>query len=192
MKWALRTLAGAVIATTSLFVHHLWERQTWNVAEAEMTSRVEKLVLRPDAISTRIAARDLVPRATECIAGDPASVRPYMLRASLFRLLARPNDAVADYRSALRFDRRAELFFNIGEAELEAGHPKEAYNAFLLTAFADWTYISEIPEPQSSLVLAALDPMRKTLRDRRPAPALFYQLQERIAAEGTGRSPSPE
>jgi tetratricopeptide (TPR) repeat protein len=183
MILVLRMTAALVIAVTAtLFVHWVWQRQLCNLEQAEIRSRIEQLTLNPESISSRIAARDLVARVTNCIAIEPVNVGLYMLRAALFRLLERPDDAVADYKRALRIDRRAELYLNIGDTELASGHLREALDAFILTAFTQWPYISEVPESQQATVVATVVPLREAIQQRKPMPALFHELHQRIVA----------
>jgi hypothetical protein len=178
----LRVAAAVVIAvTTVLFIHRLWQRNECNIEEAETKRRVERLDLRSESVSSRIAARDLVTRVSHCIAIEPTNVGQYMLRAALFRILKRPDDAVADYRCALTVDRRSELYLNLGEAELESGRQVEAVDTLTVAALTNWVFLSEIPQPQRDLVEATVAPLREALYAGRPPPGVFDELHERIA-----------
>lgn len=189
MKRFLRMSAAAAIAVMAvLFVHMLWQRYACNLEEADTKRRVERLYLDPESISSRMAAHDLLARVTDCIAIEPADVGQYMLRAALLRILQRPDDAVADYRHALTIDRRAELYMNIGEAEIESGHKEEAVDAFTLAALTQWSFLAEIPEPQRDHVSAEVTPLRDAFFGGRPTPKMFHQLQEQIVTGG--KSPS--
>jgi tetratricopeptide (TPR) repeat protein len=192
MKRVLRISAAAAIAVMAvLFVHRLWQRYACNLEEADTKRRVERLYLDPESIASHMAAHALVARVTGCIEIEPAGVGQYMLRAALFRILQRPDDAVADYRHALTIDRRAELYMNIGDAEMESGHQEEAVDAFTLAALTQWSFLAEIPEPQRDRVSAAVTPLRDAFFGGRPIPGMFHEFQERIVTGGKGPSHHP-
>jgi hypothetical protein len=74
---------------------------------------------------TPIGARHRIELIEPCLTPWNASVELYMVAAANLRLLKRYDDAVACYRTVLRYDDRPEVYFNLGVTEVEAGHREQ-------------------------------------------------------------------
>lgn len=71
------------------------------------------------------AARANLDRLGSCLQ-DCTNVSRLMIAAANERMLGRPTAAIAFYERAMQYDRRPELFLNLGMAQAEAGLREEA------------------------------------------------------------------
>lgn len=77
----------------------------------------------------------------------PIDVELYMLRAANLRLLNRTEDAIRSYHTALLYDRRPEIYFNLGSVLLDAHQQKEGVENLALAARFRSDYLELIQEP---------------------------------------------
>ena len=68
-----------------------------------------------------------------------------MLEAENLRVLGRHIEAVAAYRRALRFERRPEIYLQLGLTQVEAGQEKEAFIHLLKAVSFDSRLLSAVP-----------------------------------------------
>src|SRR2546430_5449981 len=120
-------LALCIVAVASYAVYRLcYLPWVCNIRQMHAERVVSRLFDVNDQVAARIAARQTVETLDPCISFCPTEVNQLMIRAAALRMLGRPDEAILDYRRALHVDRRAELFLNLGQAELEAGHDDSA------------------------------------------------------------------
>jgi len=139
-------LIVAVLAATFLAWRMAWQPWQCNVTMKEIqarTSRTYDVVVDPFRASryarANLTALDL------CLKAAPDDVALYMLAAANDRLIGRFDDAATMYRKALQYDRRPELYYNLGLMEL-ALNQRQAAVADLLTAVCfSRTYIRDLP-----------------------------------------------
>jgi tetratricopeptide (TPR) repeat protein len=74
----------------------------------------------------------------------PTSVDCRFILGSNLRLLFRHDEAVRVYREALDYDRRPELYLNLGMALVEAGRTEEAMEPLVLAGVFEPMYIPQI------------------------------------------------
>jgi tetratricopeptide (TPR) repeat protein len=84
-----------------------------------------------DDYNAVLAARENVKVLLACSERCPWHVRSLFTAAWNLRLLRRYDDAIAAYRQALEYDRRPELYAELGNAYLESGNEKAAMEALL-------------------------------------------------------------
>lgn len=121
-----------------------------------MEARLEKRTLRvfggtdPSAIAP--AVRRNLDDVVECLAVDPLNVNLYMIAGANDRAIKRFDDAAVAYRRALTYDRRPELYLNLGQTLIAANRREEGMKMLLTAArfYADEGRInyvmSDIPE----------------------------------------------
>ena len=78
-----------------------------------------------------LAARENLRTLLACSEHCPWDVRSHFAAAWNLRILKRYDDAIAEYQQALKYDRRPELYSELGNAYLEAGKEDAAMQAFL-------------------------------------------------------------
>ena len=185
MSRLLRVVASLAIAVTAGWaVYRLcYLRFVCNVREMQSERAVIKLFNINDQVTARIIARQTVEAMDRCVPCSPTDVNQLMIRAAALRMLGRPAEAALDYRRALRVDRRAELFLNLGQAEMEAGRNDAAADALATAAFLFYTYLGDYPEPMQSRVRAMINTTYGMIMERRATDDITRQLYERVARD---------
>jgi tetratricopeptide (TPR) repeat protein len=80
----------------------------------------------------------------------------YMLLAANERILARNEDAIATYTRALAFDKRPEIYYNIGMLHLGNGRRGEAITNLYQAVLFDRTFMDDVPYEDVKAELAAI------------------------------------
>lgn len=189
MTRALRLAAAVVIAVVAILSvnRFCYRAYICNLREAEAHRSIQRLFAFSNQVSARLAARRVVETMSGCIGKSPdrsATVSQYMMRAAALRMLGRPAEAAADYRRALGFDRRPELYYNLGLTEIEAGREAEGFEALTLAVTTNFAFITDIPEAEKSRVYAAVAPLLTRTRRRSVTAAELQQLRERLERVG--------
>ena len=93
-----------------------------NVRVKRASSRVEMAF---DMIGKSLRATELGRQAIDelepCVRSNPGDVGAQMAFAAACRVVGQNQRAVEAYETALRYDNRPELYFNLGETQLAAG-----------------------------------------------------------------------
>jgi tetratricopeptide (TPR) repeat protein len=180
----LRLAACAIIAATAVWtISHLYGVYRCNIEARRAEREVIHLFSVNNEITARIVARRTLDSMNGCIACVRTDVNQYMIRAAALRMLERPAEAATDYRRALRFDRRAELYLNLGQAELEAGRPDAAEDAFITAIYLTYSYIEDLPEPLQSRVRSAVTPTYLSVQEGRAPASVAEELRQRVARD---------
>ncbi len=79
-------------------------------------------------------AHEDIISAIQCTKSASEKVEAYMIAAANLRLLGRPQEAVSMYQLALNYDRRPELYVNLGQTLIQAGHREEGLQMLVLAA----------------------------------------------------------
>src|ERR1019366_4501766 len=109
-----------------------------------------------DPIQTSRYAHENLAALEPCIEVSPHDIALYMLAAANQRLIGRDADAATMYRRALQYDRRPELYYNLGVVELQL-HQRDAAIADLLTAVSfSRAYLRDLPADVQAEVSDAL------------------------------------
>jgi len=121
MRLTVRTLLVIVTASVLLYALHEYcyvplrcnviEKQT----EARTSRAYQSIGTRRANMMARKSLDDLKPCARAC----RTNVNYYMIKAADFRILGQSAAAVQEYERALHYDRRPELYFNLGLMLLE-------------------------------------------------------------------------
>lgn len=98
--------------------------------------------------TTRIAAvsRGSLSLIDDCLCGGPDNAAILMLKAALLRMLQRPSDAERAYVESLRFDRRPEIYLELGVTQLESGNRNAAIASLTRAAAFDPRLLAQIPD----------------------------------------------
>lgn len=98
-----------------------------NLDERWTTKAVYEMERREDQrLRVVRLARENIRRLSPCLDHCPDDVGITMVAAASYRFLGDPETAASLYERALRYDRRPELYFNLGMALIEAGHVDRA------------------------------------------------------------------
>jgi Tfp pilus assembly protein PilF len=154
----LMKLAGSVFAAVlfglSLFTIRSWTVVPYRCNATEKIVEQSTLALfeqRP-SIQQFPTARDNLTAVRRCLEKDPSNVNLRMVGAANLRILRRLDEAAAEYQRALDFDRRPELYLNLGLVQLELGKQDEAMRNLVRAVHFNPTFIESIPQPTDGFV----------------------------------------
>jgi tetratricopeptide (TPR) repeat protein len=91
--------------------------------------------------------RQTIERMKHCIDVCPTSVDAYMVAAANDFILERLPEAIGNYEAALRYDRRPEIYYELGLAYLEAGQRERATSALFVWNLFYGQHTQVIPDP---------------------------------------------
>ncbi len=91
-----------------------------------------------------ILARENIEELSPCLANCPADVPLAMILAYNYRKVGNPQRAVEIYQRAFLYDRRPELYLNLGLAMLEGGHESEGLRTLIQAALYNPEFVDEI------------------------------------------------
>lgn len=149
----LKLVVSAVLIAAAGFAVHRW---CWlpyrcNQIEKAALRTTERTLEVGGGYTETVRARATAQRVLGCIEHVPTNVNLYMIVAANYRALGRYEDAIAMYRAALRYDRRPELYLNIGESYLAMGNANEAHRYFVATALFRIGIFKNVPEGAKQL-----------------------------------------
>jgi len=114
-------------------------------------------------------ARVTIDRLNRCAESWPTDVGGLMILAANQQILGRPDQAAQTYQSALIYDKRPELYLNLGLALAQAGRRDEARTALIRAAVFAPAMADEIPDAQlKSEVQSAVAARDAQIRGMRP------------------------
>lgn len=90
-------------------------------------------------------ARRNLQRLTPCLANRPSDPDLYMEMGANYRLLGQDEMAIAAYEHALRYDRRPEIFLNLGVTRLSVGQEEAGVDALLKAIAFNPNLASSLP-----------------------------------------------
>jgi tetratricopeptide (TPR) repeat protein len=146
MRW-LRLALSAAIAVAALAAIHRWcYVPLWCDVTGKAIEKATRLdVESPDRDSGMRAHRNLEALRT-CLQNAPGQVPLYMLAAANSRILGSPEEAISFYEMALRYDRRPEIYANIGECQLMLNRKDDAVRSFVTAGMFSPEYIMNIAD----------------------------------------------
>lgn len=139
-------------------------------------------------------ARDTLERAARALRRCPSNIQLRMIAAANLRQLGRPADAIAMYEQALRFDRRPEIYMNMGQSQMESGNRPRAVDDFVRAVVFAPGMIEEVsPDLRAEVYArAAAAGHQSTLRNGRFNEASLRGGGEVSGAGGLGPSAAAE
>jgi len=122
-----RLLSVAVVAASAMAIHFFCVKPLMcGIAEKRLERSTLRLARQPDSYAVRRQAAANLDSVVACIHVQPDNVNLYMIAAANCRLLAQPHQAIDFYEQALQYDRRREIFANLGNVQSEIGMKNEA------------------------------------------------------------------
>lgn len=175
MKSVVRVLASLAAASAVIYTFVAVVSRPWqcNRATRSLERVTRAIAAYPGSSLSYVRAREAIESARRCQAVVPENTNLRMIEAANLVAVGRHDEAVAAYEEALRFDRRPEIFLNLGLTMLQTGRTGDGIsNLFAACIYRDDLLI-EIPWPQvRSDVLARVEDYR---RGRIDAPS-FVQV----------------
>jgi len=181
----LRVVASlaVMIAAVAGSYRFCYLRHRCNLWGARADRTLTNLLSNADQVSARIAARQIDEEMFHCIECWRTNVPSYMARAAALRMLDRLDEAAIAYRLALRYDRRAELYLNLGLTELDAGREEQAVDALTTAVLLQFSYVDTIPEPMQTRVRKIVTPTYEMIQRREAVQDVVRQLRERVTRD---------
>jgi tetratricopeptide (TPR) repeat protein len=140
---------AATIAVAFIFVYALYTYAYLplhcNIVEMQVETRTVNAYRAPGSIRSEIVARNNLEDLRACSAAQPTNVNDAMLTAANFDVLGRNDLAVQQYQKALLYDRRPEIYLNLGLDLLQMGRGAEAQRALVTASLFNPELIDEIP-----------------------------------------------
>jgi len=143
---ALKIVAAIVIGAMAIAAIGRVSYQPWRCSV--MRRRLEPATLRlweRHDSSVRSQARENAAMARACVGVTPYDSAQYMLAAANDRLAGDIGAAAAMYQTALRYDRRPEIYFDLGLMQLDLARTADAEESFVQAGSFDPFTILEIP-----------------------------------------------
>jgi tetratricopeptide (TPR) repeat protein len=158
LKGTLRVLLIVVVLTAAIVTIRLWVVIPYrcNLATERATSTVLMITTMEKSLRAAELARMNVDRLKTCVVHCPLDVAAAMDLAASYRFLGLHEEAVSIYQSALNVDRRAELYLNLGQAQIDAGDRKQGLQNLITACLYNPSYIDDIAE-QHIEVRGAID-----------------------------------
>jgi tetratricopeptide (TPR) repeat protein len=116
-----------------------------NILEKQIEARTLNAYRTPGTMGSQILARTNLEDLRMCSSTDRTNVNDYMIEAANLELLGRTGAAVQHYESALLYDRRPEIYLNLGLDLLEMGNAAAGERALVTAALFNPALIAEIP-----------------------------------------------
>lgn len=109
-----------------------------------LKDRTEQVAAMGDPFRSAPAARENLTAIGESLAKRPGDIDYLMMRGANDRVLGNYEEARASYQEALRYDRRPELYAELGVTELQMGHRAEALDALFQAVLFSRTYFESL------------------------------------------------
>jgi Flp pilus assembly protein TadD len=157
----MRTLksiaAAALLAAATASLYYLCiAPYTANIQLVALIAQTQKAIAAPQ-VRGAIIARQNIEKIRKLMVVLPTSVDLYMLLAANYRIVGENGQAREAYNGALDFDRRPEIYFNLGMLELQEGQRDAAIRDFAYAVRFEPPLIDEISEEslQKEILAAA-------------------------------------
>jgi hypothetical protein len=138
----------ATLGLSTVAIYRLaWLPYQCNVFEKRAEQLGPKLVNDADSLRTAAIARRTIEQMERCVAVCPTDVDLYMIIGYYDGILGRMQHASATYTEALKYDRRPELFFDLGATRLDMNQRDAAIESFTRGCMFNRFLSAEIADP---------------------------------------------
>lgn len=162
---ALAVVAAIIAIAGAAWIarHFAYDPFVAETKKLALKSRTEQAMNSGDSSRSAPMARDNLVTISQFLPKRPGDVDYLMMRGANDRVLGNYDDARAAYQEALSYDRRPELYYELGCTDLQLGRRDEALDALFQAVLFSRIYLDSL----SPDVVAALN-----ARLRREAPHL--------------------
>lgn len=159
MKTVARIVLALVVigAAIWLLTGYLLVRYTCNLLRKPAIAATVRVATRPLAVAAP-QARATIEQMLPCMKLSPADVDYFLITAANYRILGRDERAMALYERALQFDKRPEIYFELGRTQLQLGLQREAFQNLLIAGYSG-RYVNDLeyPELRNRLITAVAE-----------------------------------
>jgi tetratricopeptide (TPR) repeat protein len=147
-----------------------YEPYRCNIVARTVGARTQYLTDHHLSLDTRvITTRQNLTELAPCLAAQPHDVNLHMLAGANYSLRQEPEQALREYEAALRYDRRAEIYFNLGITLADLGRTAEAVAAIETACIAHLSYISDVPSDIQFQIGGRVEQVRRDMERRAAA-----------------------
>ena len=156
----VRTLMGAVIcgAAAWVFFHLCVIPYRCNLEE----KRIEDLTFQAMQSNSMLSVVRARQNLDELENLKCTNANFFMIRAANLRILGRIDESIAMYESALRDEKRPEIFFQLGMAQLAAARRDAAIDSFAQALIFQPSLDNEVPAEVRREALSKVDQIKAT------------------------------
>lgn len=147
MRVTLRIVQAIAIGPTFVYALHAYcyVPLHCNVVEKELETRTSFAYRILGTLKSEVMARNNLDDLKACAAHDPTNVNDSMIAAANFAILGQSDAAVREYQNALIYDRRPEIYLNMGLDLLQLHRTAEAERALVTAALFNPAVVDDIP-----------------------------------------------
>jgi len=129
---SLRVVIALLIAAASLQAIQATVVRPYRCAQRKKLAQVviDQAYRRGESMPSAIVARQHLDEITRCIQESPEDVDLWMNKAALLRLVGLDSEAIKAYEQALRYDRRPEIYLNLGIVQAQQGDKPAAIESY--------------------------------------------------------------
>lgn len=118
--------------TAACIVRYCWIPYRCGAKKAGLERLTIAAMESPSSYVARKRASQILAEVERCLNHVPTDLDLQMIAAANYRILERPDVAIAIYRRTIRMNRRPEIYWNLGRSYYEAGRENEAFQWMLL------------------------------------------------------------
>lgn len=149
----VRLLSVAVVWLVAAAAAYEIAVPPWRCNGIEPGVKRQTLLASNSAGGSRVAnlARTNLALLGPCCRTTPPPISQSMLLGANYRFLGRPESAVDIYLHLLQFDRRPEIYLNLGEAQIEAGHDQEGLQNLIVATIYNPLVVDAVPAYETEM-----------------------------------------
>jgi tetratricopeptide (TPR) repeat protein len=145
MKWLKVALSAGIAAAAFVAIRHIaYIPVRCNDVAMNVGGEMTSMQTWTDQVRVTVATRENLARLEPCRHKVPWNVNLHMLVAANYAARDMHENAVSEYREALRYDRRPEIYMILGSELMKAGHVDEAIEPLTIAYSINKDYIYEI------------------------------------------------
>lgn len=151
MSSLLKVVALIVVVIATVFALQNWVVGPYecNLKVRRGTTRLLAAVAQPPGSYRAVRlARATIEDLQPCVEARPSDISADMVLAGSYRMIGELQRARETYEMALAYDRRPELYFNLGQVEVDAGNSQAGIQNFITACLYDPAYFDEISKEQ--------------------------------------------
>ncbi|HEX3110417.1 MAG TPA: O-antigen ligase family protein [Thermoanaerobaculia bacterium] len=134
----------AIAGSVWIALHFAYDPFVAEGKKLQLKARTEQVLAMGDPYRTAPIARENLAKIGENLPKRPGDIDYLMLRAANDRVLGNYEDARDSYLEALRYDRRPELYAELGVTELQMGRRQEALDALYQAVLFSRVYLDSL------------------------------------------------
>jgi tetratricopeptide (TPR) repeat protein len=160
MRFVKLALTAAIIAGAVVAIRYVsWTPVRCNDVALNVSRRMQQMMTWSDRTGIVVATRENIARLEPCRGRVPWNINLHLLVAANYAARDMHEDAIRVYEEALQYDRRPEIYFNLGLEMLKAGRVDEAVAQLTTACKIRTDFVDEIPDHDTqNRVVAAMGP----------------------------------